>query len=190
MLMVEMSELSKPKEDLQGQNQAQGPVEVQLMGAEAEEASTPLASSCPVSSSCAVAHAESLLKKALNVITANLMGFLLLKYGNKKPISQAEMRNMVLRDNHVHFLVILHKATQCLPLVFGMYVKEVDPREHIYFLVPTLGLTLNEMQRDGQSIPKAVLLVMDLSLILLAGDLTQRRRSGEHLAGWGRGCLE
>ena len=52
-LMVEMSELSKPKEDLQCQNQARGPVEVQLRGAEAEEASTPLASSCPVSSSSA-----------------------------------------------------------------------------------------------------------------------------------------
>ena len=84
MLMVEMSELSKPKEDLQGQNQAQGPVEVQLMGAEAEEASTPLASSCPVSSPSAVAHAELLLKKALNVMTANLMGFLLLKDGTKE----------------------------------------------------------------------------------------------------------
>ena len=45
MLMVEMSELSKPKEDLQCQNQAQGPVEVWLSGAEPEEASTSLASS-------------------------------------------------------------------------------------------------------------------------------------------------
>lgn len=53
MLMVEMSELSKPKEDLQCQNQAQDPVEVQLRGAEAEEASSPMTSSCPVSSSSA-----------------------------------------------------------------------------------------------------------------------------------------
>lgn len=88
--MVEMSEFGKPKEDLQCQNQAQGPVEVRLRGAEAEEASTSLASSCPVSSSSAIAHAESLLKKALNVITAELLGFLLLKYSTKEPISQAE----------------------------------------------------------------------------------------------------
>ncbi|KAB0340146.1 hypothetical protein FD754_023372 [Muntiacus muntjak] len=187
MLMVEMSELSKPKEDLQGQKQAQGPGEAWCMGAEAEEASTPLTSSCPVSSSSAVAHAESLLKESLNVMTANLMGFLLLKDGIKEPISQAKMLNMVLRDNQAHFPVVLHKATQCLPLVFCVYVKEVDPREHIYFLVPTLGLTLNEMQRDGQGMPKVGLLVMDLSLILLAGDLIPRRRSGEHLAGWGGG---
>ena len=52
-LGFEMSELSKPKEDLQCQNQAQDPVEVQLRGAEAEEASSPMTSSCPVSSSYA-----------------------------------------------------------------------------------------------------------------------------------------
>ncbi|OWJ99448.1 hypothetical protein Celaphus_00009588 [Cervus elaphus hippelaphus] len=176
MFMVEMSELSKPKEDLKGQNQAQGPAEAQLMGAEAEEASTPLASSCPISSSSTATHAESLLKKALNVMTAELLGFLLLKDGTKEPISQAKMLNTVLRDNQAHFPVVLCEATQCLPLVFGMYMKEVDPGEQIYFLVPTLGLTLNEMQRDGQGMPKAGLLVIDLSLILLAGDLTLRRR--------------
>ena len=41
------------------------------------------------------------------------------------------------------------------------------------------------MQRDEQSMPKAGLLVMALSLILPARDLTLRRKSGEHLAGWG-----
>ena len=51
-----------------------------------------------------------------------------------------------------------------------MDMKEVDHREHIYVMVPILGLTLNEMQTDGQSIPKAGLLVTVLSLILLAGD--------------------
>ena len=37
-------------------------------------------------------------------------------------------------------------------------------------MVPTLGLTLNEMQRDGQSMPNTSLLVIALSLILLGGD--------------------
>ena len=61
--------------------------------------------------------------------------------------------------------------------------RGVQDGEHMY-LVHTLGLTLNEMQRDGQNMLKAGLLVMALSLILLAGDLTLRRKSGEHLAGW------
>ena len=145
-------------------------MEAQLLGAEAEDASTPLASLPPVSSSSAAADAETLLMQALNRMTTQLLEFLLLKYGTKEPIFQAEMLNMVLRDNQAHFPVVFRKATQCLQLAFGLDMKEVDHREHIYVMVPILGLTLNEMQTDGQSIPKAGLLVTVLSLILLAGD--------------------
>ena len=145
-------------------------MEAQLLGAEAEDASTPLASLPPVSSSSAAADAETLLMQALNRMTTQLLEFLLLKYGTKEPIFQAEMLNMVLRDNQAHFPVVFRKATQCLQLAFGLDMKEVDHREHIYVMVPILGLTLNEMQTDRQSIPKAGLLVTVLSLILLAGD--------------------
>ena len=41
----------------------------------------------------------------------------------------------------------------------------MDPSEHTYILVLTLGLTLKEMLRDGQRLPKAGLLVMVLCLI-------------------------
>ena len=47
-----------------------------------------------------------------------------------------------------------------------MVVKEMDPREHVYILVPTLGLTCDAMQSSGQSMPKAGLLVLVLSLII------------------------
>ncbi|XP_025132472.3 melanoma-associated antigen 10-like [Bubalus bubalis] len=171
MPVVPTNELCTSEEDLQGQIQAEGPVEAQLLGAEAEDASTPLASFPPVSFSSAAGDAEILLKQALNRMTTQLLEFLLLKYGTKEPIFQAEMLNMVLRDNQAHFPVVFRKATQCLQLAFGLDMKEVDHREHIYVMVPILGLTLNEMQTDGQSIPKAGLLVTVLSLILLAGDL-------------------
>ncbi|XP_055421231.1 melanoma-associated antigen 10-like [Bubalus kerabau] len=170
MPVVPTNELCTSEEDLQGQIQAEGPVEAQLLGAEAEDASTPLASFPPVSFSSAAGDAEILLKQALNRMTTQLLEFLLLKYGTKEPIFQAEMLNMVLRDNQAHFPVVFRKATQCLQLAFGLDMKEVDHREHIYVMVPILGLTLNEMQTDGQSIPKAGLLVTVLSLILLAGD--------------------
>ena len=170
MPVAPTNELCTSEEDLQGQIQAEGPVEAQLLGAEAEDASTPLASFPPVSFSSAAGDAEILLMQALNRMTTQLLEFLLLKYGTKEPIFQAEMLNMVLRDNQAHFPVVFRKATQCLQLAFGLDMKEVDHREHIYVMVPILGLTLNEMQTDGQSIPKAGLLVTVLSLILLAGD--------------------
>ncbi|XP_006072684.3 melanoma-associated antigen 10-like [Bubalus bubalis] len=176
MSVVPMNELCTSEEDLQGQIQAQGPVEAQLLGAEAEDASTPLASFPPVSSSSAAVDAEILFKQALNGMTTQLLEFLLLKYGTKEPIFQAEMLNTILRDNQAHFPVVFHKTTQCLQLAFGLDMKEVDHREHIYVMVPILGLTLNEMQRDEESIPKAGLLVMALSLILLAGDRVSEKK--------------
>ena len=171
MPVVLMNEFCTPEKHLQGQIQAQGPVEVQLLGVEAEDASTSLATSPPISSSSATVDAEIFLKQTLNVMVADLVEIMFLKYGTKEPIFQAEMLNTVLRDNQAHFPVVFYKATQCLQLVFGLDMKEVDHREHTYVMIPTLGrLTLNDMQRDGQSMPKAGLLVSTLTLILLAGD--------------------
>ena len=65
------------------------------------------------------------------------------------------MLNSVLQDYQDYFLMVLDQASEYLQLVFGLEVKEVDPSEHTYLLVPTLGLTLKEMLRDGQRLPKA-----------------------------------
>ncbi|CAI9181283.1 unnamed protein product [Rangifer tarandus platyrhynchus] len=156
-----MSELSKPEEDLQdpGKAQGPGPEEAQLLGAEAGEAASASASSPQVSCS---ALAEALLQEALNEMVANLIKFLLFKYRAKELTSQAEMLKKVLRDNQEHFSVVFSQASECLRLVCGVEVKEVDPREHIYIMVPTLGLTCNAMLSSGQSMPKAGLLVLGL----------------------------
>ena len=76
------------------------------------------------------------------------------------------MLNMILTDNQDHFPMVFRKASQCLQLVFGMAVKEVDPREHIYILVSTLGLAYEAMQRSAQSMPKAGIRVLVLNLII------------------------
>ena len=170
MLVVEMIELSKLEEDLQDPGKAQGPVEAQLFGAEAGEAASPSASSPTVSCS---ALAEALPQEALNEMVANLMKFFLLKYLAKQLTSQAEMLKKVLKDNQEHFLVVFSQASECLQVVIGMEVKELDPGEHTYIMVPTLGLTCDAMQSGGQGLPKASLLVLVLSL---------KRKSGEHSA--------
>ena len=100
---------------------------------------------------------------------ADLVGFLLLKYRTKELTTKAEMLNMVLKDHQDHFPVVFSQACECMQLVFGVDVKEVDPSEHTYVLVPTLGLTWGAMLTDGQSVPKAGLLVMLLAVILLEG---------------------
>ena len=37
--------------------------------------------------------------------------------------------------------MVFSQVSECLQLVFGMEVREVDAREYIYFMVSTLGLT-------------------------------------------------
>ena len=69
------------------------------------------------------------------------MKFLFLKYQAKELTSQVEMLKKVLRGNQEHFLEVFSQASESLQLVCGVEVREVDPREHIYIMVPTLGLT-------------------------------------------------
>ncbi|KAM7243464.1 hypothetical protein CapIbe_005958 [Capra ibex] len=88
-------------------------------------------------------------------VRPNLMKFLLLKCRAKELTSPAEMLKTVLRDNQEHFPVVFSHASQCLQLVFGVEVREVDPREHTYTVAPALGLTCDAMQSGGQGLPKA-----------------------------------
>ncbi|XP_055249733.1 melanoma-associated antigen 10-like isoform X2 [Moschus berezovskii] len=117
-----------------------------------------------------LATGESLPKEALKRMITSLVKFLLIKYRAKELTSQAEIQNKVLRDNQEYFPEVFSQASQCLQLVFGVEVKEVDPREHIYIMAPILGLTCDAMLSSGQSIPKAGLLVLVLNLIMRNGD--------------------
>ena len=121
------------------------------------------------------------------MVTGNLVTFLLHKYQAKELTSQAEMLKKVLRDNREHFSVVFSQASESLQLVCCMEVKEVDPTEHIYIMVPTLGLTCDAMPSGGQSMPKASLLVLVLSLIMWNGDRAPEEEVWGALSKWG--CL-
>ncbi|XP_065771548.1 melanoma-associated antigen 9-like [Muntiacus reevesi] len=178
VLVVEMSELSKPEEDLQEPDEAQGPEEAQLLGAEGGEATSLSASSPPVSSSAPVV---ALPQEALNIMVAKMVKFLLHKYRAKEPTSYAELLNTVLRDNQEHYPVVFCQAFECILLVFGVEMKEVDPRKHIHIMVPNLGLTCDAMQRGGQGLPKVGLLVVVFSLILQNSDCSPEEEIWEAL---------
>ena len=135
--------------------------------------------------SCDQEDARSSLRDALRVKKKELVQFLLSRYLANESITKAEMLNSVLRDYQDHFLAVLGQASEYLQLIFGLEVKEVDPSEPTYILVPTLGLTLNEMLRDGQELPKAGILVVILCLIAVedshaprGGDLGSTRQGG------------
>ena len=166
VLEVKMSELRKPKKDLQDPGEAQGPEEAQLLGAERGEAATPSASSRPIS---LCATEEALPQEALNKMVANMVKFLLCKYRAKEPTSDAELLHTVLGGNQEHFPVVFRQAVECVLLVFGIDVRQVETAP-IYIMVPCLGLTCDVIQSGEQGLPKAGLLVVVLSLILQNGD--------------------
>lgn len=77
-----------------------------------------------------------------------------------RSLTKAEVLNSFPPRLQDYFLVVpSHLRVPAAGLWFE--VKDVDPSEHTYILVPDPGLTLKEMLRDGQGLPKAGLLVGD-----------------------------
>ena len=82
------------------------------------------------------------------------------------------MLKKVLTDNQEPILVVFSQASECLQMIVGMEIEELDSGEHIYIMVPTLGLTWDVMLSNGQRLPKAGLLVLVLNLIMQNEDLS------------------
>ncbi|XP_023608757.1 LOW QUALITY PROTEIN: melanoma-associated antigen 4-like [Myotis lucifugus] len=115
-------------------------------------------------------EAESSLQGALCLKKVYLVMFLLLKYCAKEPTTKAEMLSKVIKEHQDHFPEIFSAASECMQLVFGIDVKEVDPSAHTYVLVTTLGLTYDGMVGNGHRFPNTGLLVTLLWLIATEGD--------------------
>ncbi|XP_032967470.1 melanoma-associated antigen 10-like [Rhinolophus ferrumequinum] len=123
---------------------------------------------------------ESSLKEALHLKMGNLVKFLLLKYRAQEPTTKAEMLS-IIQEHEDHFPELLREASLCLQLVFGVDVKEVDPRDCSYVLVNSLGLTYDGMGSDWRRMPKNSLLVMLLCVIHLEGDIVPEEKVWEAL---------
>ncbi|XP_047700921.1 melanoma-associated antigen 9-like, partial [Prionailurus viverrinus] len=118
----------------------------------------------------APAGAQASLPDALCVKVAGLVLLLLLKYRTKQPTTRAEMLAAVSQDDQDRFPVIFRRACEYLQLVFGVDVKEVDPRERSYVLVSILGLSCDGTPSGRDGMPKTSLLVLVLWVILLEDD--------------------
>uniref|UniRef100_A0A8D1QT89 MAGE domain-containing protein n=1 Tax=Sus scrofa TaxID=9823 RepID=A0A8D1QT89_PIG len=172
MPVDQLRDLCKMEAELQAPAQPQTLAEALPFGSE-EEAETPSTPS-PSSSSGpppSSVEAEASLWDIRRVMMADLVGYLLLKYHAKEPITKAEMLGVVPRDAQDQFPDVFCRASACMLLAFGLDLKEVDPGEHTYALVPTLGLTWDGVLSDDElSLPKTGLLVVVLVVIFLQGD--------------------
>ncbi|XP_004441695.2 PREDICTED: LOW QUALITY PROTEIN: putative MAGE domain-containing protein MAGEA13P [Ceratotherium simum simum] len=124
---------------------------------------------------------EALLNDELNRKVAELVKFLSVRYRTKEPITKAEMLKSILKDHQDHFPVIFRKACECMEVVFGIEVKEVDPTSQSYVLVKTLDLTYDGMLSDDQGMPKTGLLILILGVIFIEGNRVPEKRVWEVL---------
>ncbi|KAM9180273.1 melanoma-associated antigen 10-like [Dugong dugon] len=113
---------------------------------------------------------ESSPRDLLEEKVTDLVQLLLLKYQTRQPITKAEMLNTVIKRYKNQFAVIFKKACECLEMVFGINMKEVDPTIHSYVLVKSLDLTYDEVVINGQGMPKNGLLIIILGVIFLEGN--------------------
>uniref|UniRef100_A0A8C3WMV7 MAGE domain-containing protein n=1 Tax=Catagonus wagneri TaxID=51154 RepID=A0A8C3WMV7_9CETA len=118
----------------------------------------------------ASADTESLPRDPLDGKVADLVHFMILKYRLKEPITKAEMLKAVSKRSKNQFPMIFKKASKCLEVISGIYVKEVDPQIHSYVLVNSLDLTNDKMLSDDQSMPKNGLLIIILGVIFIEGN--------------------
>ncbi|XP_006087851.1 melanoma-associated antigen 10-like [Myotis lucifugus] len=137
------------------------------------------------STSWALPGTESLPRSVINDKVADLVEFLLLKYRTKELTTRAEMLSSIIREHQDHFAVIFREASECMQLVYGIEVKEVDPTSHTYVLVTNLGLTYDGMVSDEHSMPKTGLLILILSIIFSEDDCAPEEKIWEALNAMG-----
>lgn len=99
-----------------------------------------------------------------------LVDFLLQKYSYKEMTTRAEILHCVLKDHREHFPLIFEKVCDCLYMLFGIDVKEIDPPGCIYSLDPVLGLTYNERNGDDYRSAKSSILILIITTIFRKGN--------------------
>ncbi|XP_036125990.1 melanoma-associated antigen 10 [Molossus molossus] len=129
----------------------------------------------------ALPDTESLPRYVIDAKVADLVGFLLLKYRTKELTTKAEMLSSIIKEYQDHFAVIFSEASECMQLVYGIDVKEVDPTSHSYVLVTNLGLTYDGMVSNEHNMPKTGLLILILSIIFTEGDCVPEEEIWEAL---------
>ncbi|XP_055293541.1 melanoma-associated antigen B16-like [Moschus berezovskii] len=122
-----------------------------------------------LSTSQAVSYPVSMLRDPLNEEVALLVNFLLLKYQMKQPVTKADMKAAIYKCE-VSFPEILQRASECMEMLFGLDLKEVDPINHCYVLFIKLGFTYDGMMHGEAGVPKTGILILILGVIFMKGN--------------------
>ncbi|XP_049622843.1 melanoma-associated antigen B16-like [Suncus etruscus] len=100
----------------------------------------------------------------------SLVNFMITKYRLKELLTREDMLKLIIKEREEHFTEVFLKACQCVELVFGLDVKEVDPDDHCYILLPKVGLTYDGLRSGAEGVPKTGVLILVLGVIFMKGN--------------------
>lgn len=124
---------------------------------------------------------QFLLSHELNKKVTELVQFLCVRYVTKKPTPKAEMLRSVSREHKDNFPVIFSEVCECVEVVSGTEVKEVDPTSHSYDLVKSLNLSYDKRLSDDRGMPKTSLLILILGVTFREGNCAPEEKIWEVL---------
>ncbi|KAG3273040.1 putative MAGE domain-containing protein MAGEA13P [Ictidomys tridecemlineatus] len=131
-----------------------------------------------IGASSAFRDPEISLINILEKRVGELVNFLIAKYKSKEPVTKEEMLQSVLKEQKDYFSAIFKNTCECMEVVFGIEVKEVDPTSHSYMLIEMVDLTYYRKISD-QGMPKTGLLVFILGIIFLEGNCASEEKIWE-----------
>ncbi|XP_006835728.1 PREDICTED: melanoma-associated antigen B4-like [Chrysochloris asiatica] len=114
-----------------------------------------------------------------------LLQFLLHKYKMKEPITKTEMMKIINKKYKEHFPQILRRVSEHVELVFGLELKEVDPKGQSYVLVSQLEITKQVNLSGCRGFPKQGLLMPLLGVIYMNNNLAPEEKIWEYLNALG-----
>lgn len=110
-----------------------------------------------------------------------LVKFLSVEYTTKQSIVEAEMLKSVIKEHKDHFPLIFMQAHECMEIVFGIDMKEVDPISQSYVLPKSLDLTYDGRLSDDQGMPKTSLLILIFGVIFMEANCASEEKIWEVL---------
>ncbi|GAB1302945.1 Melanoma-associated antigen B4 [Apodemus speciosus] len=122
-----------------------------------------------VSSSMAQQSKKSPQQDILTRKSGMLMEYMLSKYKQKEPLMREEMLNVVTKSFKEYFPEILKKASNRMDLVFGLELKEIQPKGRAYALVSKLDFQDDGSESSELGVPNRGILIPLLSVIYLNG---------------------
>ncbi|ELW48311.1 melanoma-associated antigen B2 [Tupaia chinensis] len=134
-----------------------------------------------IRSSEAPSAIENLEKDPLNRKAVMLVQFLLYKYKMQEPIRKGDMQKVVNRRYKEDFPEILKRASERIELIFGLELKETDPRGQSYAFVIKPDLTDDGDVSSGLAFPRKGLLMPLLGVIFLNGNQATEEEIWEFL---------